>query len=102
MPLSTGDVQHVAALARLGLTPEEIETLREQLSSILEHVDVLSRLDTDAIPPTAQVNDLENVMRDDEVGASLPQNAVLANTPAHRDGFIEVRAVLTGDEGGGA
>lgn len=99
MPLSNSDVEHVAMLARLGLTSDEIDLLREQLSSILEHVDVLSRVDTDAIPPTAQVNDLHNVLREDIVRPSLTQEAVLANAPASRNGFFEVRAVLSSDDG---
>jgi len=102
MSLSLEDVDHVAALARLGLTPEEKERLRDQLSSILGHIEVLNRLDTDQILPTAQVIELNSVMRDDEVRPSLPREAALANAPRQRDGFIEVRAVLPGedDEGG--
>lgn len=96
MSLSTSEVQHVAALARLGLDPEETERLRDQLSNILEHIDVLSRIDTGSIPPTAQVNSLRNVLRNDEVGPSLSQGDVLGNAPAQRNGFFEVRAVLGG------
>lgn len=78
--------------------------MREQLSSILEHIAVLQEIDTDRIPPTAQVNALENVLRDDVVRPSLSREAVLANAPQSRDGFFEVRAVM-GDgeaEGGSA
>lgn len=98
MSLSLADVEHVAALARLGLTETEKESLREQLSSILEHIAVLNRLDTSDIPPTAQVIALDNVMRDDRVWPSLSQEDVLRNAPGHRDGFFEVRAVLGGAE----
>lgn len=100
MALTLAEVEHVATLARLGLSDVERETLREQLSSILDHIAVLGQIDTDQIPPTAQVNHLVNVLRDDVVEASLPQGAVLANAPQSRDGFIEVRAVLgDGNEG---
>ena len=99
MSLTLADVEHVAALARLGLTDAEKEALREQLSSILEHIAVLNRLDTSDIPPTAQVIALDNVMRDDAVWPSLSQEDALRNAPAARDGFIEVRAVLGGGEG---
>ncbi len=76
--------------------------MREQLSSILEHITVLQEIDTDQIPPTAQVNALDNVLRDDEVRPSLPQAAVLANAPQSRDGFFEVRAVMgDAEEGSG-
>ncbi len=94
MSLSRADVEHVAALARLGLTADEVETLREQLSSILEHIAVLDRLDTSAIPPTAQVIALTNVWRDDEERPSLPPETVLANAPRQTAGFFEVHAVL--------
>lgn len=104
MSLTTADVEHVANLARLGLTPEERERMREQLTSILEHIAVLQQIDTELIPPTAQVNALTNVLREDRVRPSLPREAVLANAPQQRAGFLEVRAVL-GDgesEGGSA
>jgi len=98
MPLSIADVEHVAALARLGLTPDEVERLRDQLSSILDHIAALDELDTAAIPPTAQVIALTNVYREDEVRPSLPRPAVLANAPRAVDGFFEVDAVLVGGE----
>lgn len=94
MSLTIADVEHVANLARLGLSNDETERMREQLSSILEHIAVLQEIDTDRIPPTAQVNALANVLRDDVVRPSLSQEAVLANAPQSRDGFLEVRAVM--------
>ena len=99
MTLSRADVEHVAALARLDLTTDEVETLREQLSSILDHIAVLDRLDTATIPPTAQVIPLTNVLRDDEERPSLPRATVLANAPRQTDGFFEVHAVLGGADG---
>lgn len=102
MALTLADVEHVAALARLGLTPDEQERLRDQLSSILEHIDALSDLDTDAIPPTAQVIEITNVLRDDVARPSLPRDVVLANAPRQTDGFFEVDAVLTGGDEDGA
>jgi aspartyl-tRNA(Asn)/glutamyl-tRNA(Gln) amidotransferase subunit C len=96
MTLTDVDVAHVAALARLGLAPDERERLRDQLSSILGHIEVLNRLDTSAIPPTAQVLPLTNVLRDDEPRPSLPQAVALANAPRQASGFFEVHAVLTG------
>jgi aspartyl-tRNA(Asn)/glutamyl-tRNA(Gln) amidotransferase subunit C len=100
MSLSIQDVEHVASLARLGLSDEEKETLREQLSSILDHIAVLSKIDTESIPPTAQVNELFNVLREDEIRPSLSQEDVLRNAPRSRDGFFEVRAVMaSSDEG---
>lgn len=99
MQLTTADVRHVAALARLGLSDDEVERLREQLSSILDHIAALEELDTAAIPPTAQVLPLTNVMRDDVVRPSLPRDAVLMNAPRQTDGFFEVQTPLGGSEG---
>jgi aspartyl-tRNA(Asn)/glutamyl-tRNA(Gln) amidotransferase subunit C len=98
MSLSAADVEHVAMLARIGLSEEERERLREQLSTILGHIDVLNRLDTDDIPPTAQVLPLINVLRQDEARPSLTQEEALANAPHESDGFFVVQAVLTGSE----
>jgi aspartyl-tRNA(Asn)/glutamyl-tRNA(Gln) amidotransferase subunit C len=96
MRLSREDVEHVATLARLGLSDTEISRLQDQLSSILEHIAVIDRLDTDAIPPTAQVTAMTNVMRPDIVTGSLPREAVLENAPRQSDGFFEVHAILGG------
>ena len=94
MPLSREEVEYVAALARLGLSETEITRLQGQLSSILEHIEAIDRLDTNAIPPTAQVIAMTNVMRPDVVTASLPREAVLENAPRQADGFFEVHAIL--------
>lgn len=102
MRLTIADVEHVAALARLGLTDEEKERMRDQLSSILEHINALNELDTEAIPPTAQVLELRNVMRDDVVRPSLPREAVLQNAPRQTEGFFEVHTPLGGADEEGA
>ena len=96
MRLSREEVEYVAALARLGLSDSEIARLQDQLSSILEHIAAIDRLDTDAIPPTAQVISMTNVMRPDEVTDSLPREAVLENAPRQAEGFFEVHAILGG------
>ena len=100
MRLTVAEVEHVAALARLGLDEEEKERLQGQLSSILGHIAALEELDTAAIPPTAQVVELTNVMRSDEVRPSLPRAAILGNAPRQQDGFFEVDAILGGTEDG--
>jgi aspartyl-tRNA(Asn)/glutamyl-tRNA(Gln) amidotransferase subunit C len=92
--LTPEDVDHVAALARLGITPEEREKFAVQLSGILEHFQALQALDTANISPTAQVLDLRNVMRPDVSRPSLPQSEALANAPRSEDGFFRVQAVL--------
>ena len=94
MRLTREEVEHVAALARLGLSDAEITRLQDQLSSILEHIAAIDKLDTEAIPPTAQVIAMTNVMRPDVVSGSLPREAVLDNAPRQSDGFFEVHAIL--------
>ena len=96
MRLTREEVEYVATLARLGLSDSEIARLQDQLSSILEHIAAIDRLDTDAIPPTAQVTTMTNVMRPDVVTGSLPREAVLENAPRQSEGFFEVHAILGG------
>jgi aspartyl-tRNA(Asn)/glutamyl-tRNA(Gln) amidotransferase subunit C len=95
--LSRADVEHVAHLARLGLTEEELERLEGQLNHILDQYAILARVPTDHIAPTAQTIELENILRDDVVTASLPVEAVLANAAAREDGYVVVPAILGGD-----
>ena len=94
MKLSREEVLHIARLARLGLSETEIERLSEQLSQILEHFEVLQKVDTTGVPPTAQSINLQSVMREDEVRPSLPANDVLSNAPRREEDFFRVRAVL--------
>ncbi len=94
MKLSREEVLHITQLARLGVTEEDVDRMREQLSNILENFEVLKRVDTTNVPPTAQSIALQNVMRDDEVALSLPADDVLANAPRKEGEFFRVRAVL--------
>ncbi|MBC7241909.1 MAG: Asp-tRNA(Asn)/Glu-tRNA(Gln) amidotransferase subunit GatC [Anaerolineae bacterium] len=94
MKLTLEQVEHIAELAKLGLTDEEKEGYRVQLSAILEYADMIQQLDTEAIPPTATVLPLRNVMRDDEVTPSLPVEEVLANAPDVEDNCFRVKAIL--------
>jgi len=87
-------VEHIAALARIGLTPEEMERMRDQLSAVLDHIEMLQEVNTDDILPTAQVIQQQNVMRDDVVRPSLPREQVLLNAPDQEDGYFRVNAVL--------
>jgi aspartyl-tRNA(Asn)/glutamyl-tRNA(Gln) amidotransferase subunit C len=94
MKLSREEVQHIALLARLGVTDAELERLREQLSNILENFQVLQQVDTTDVPPTTQSIPLQNVTKDDEVAPSLPPDDVLANAPQREGEFFRVKAVL--------
>jgi aspartyl-tRNA(Asn)/glutamyl-tRNA(Gln) amidotransferase subunit C len=87
-------VEHVAFLARLGLSEEEKDRYQQQLSAILDHMRALNELDTSDIPPTAQVIPLRNVMREDEPGLSMSRDAVLANAPEREGDFFRVPPVL--------
>ncbi len=94
MKLSREEVLHIALLARRGLTKEEVDRLREQLSNILENFEILQQVDTSDVSPTAQSIDLQNVVSDDETAPSLPSTEVLANAPQKEGDFFRVRAVL--------
>jgi aspartyl-tRNA(Asn)/glutamyl-tRNA(Gln) amidotransferase subunit C len=93
MPLSKDQVRHVAMLARLGLEPGDEDFYAEQLSGILGHIDRLQQLDTEDIPPTAQVVEIATRLRDDEPRPSLTQEEALANAPAKVDGFFRVPSI---------
>jgi aspartyl-tRNA(Asn)/glutamyl-tRNA(Gln) amidotransferase subunit C len=80
-------------LARIGLEPGDVEFYAEQLSGILAHIDRLKELDTDAIPPTAQVVEVANTMREDVPRPGLSQEEALANAPAAVDGFFRVPSI---------
>ncbi len=94
MSLTRQQVLHIAQLARVGLSEEDIEVFREQLSEILEHFDALAELDTEDVPPTSHPLPLESVMRGDEVLPSLQRDDVLANAPLAEGDSFRVRAVL--------
>ncbi len=96
MPLTRAQVEHIAELAKLRLSEDEIAKMTEQLSAILDYAARLQQLDTDSIPPTASVVPFHNIMRDDVVEPSLPREQVIANAPDkdERGEFFRVRAIL--------
>lgn len=94
MKLSPEEVRHIALLARLGLSEDEMERFREQLSDILEHFEVLQEVDTADVEPTFQVTGMLNVVAEDEATESSTQEDILANAPRAEDGFFRIRAVL--------
>jgi aspartyl-tRNA(Asn)/glutamyl-tRNA(Gln) amidotransferase subunit C len=95
--LSRADVEHVAHLARLGLTDEELERLEGQLNHILDQYAILATVPTDHIAPTAQTIELENILRDDTTRPSLSVDAVLGNAADKGGSFIVVPAILGGE-----
>jgi aspartyl-tRNA(Asn)/glutamyl-tRNA(Gln) amidotransferase subunit C len=84
------DIEHVARLARLELTPEEMERLRAQLGVILEHAAKVGEVATDDVAPTAYAIPRSNVLRPDELTPSLPVEDVLANAPEREDDRFKV------------
>ena len=93
--LSREDVLKLARLSRLKLSDEEVEKFSEELSGILEYVEVLNKVDTSGLEPTSQVTGLTNVMRSDEVrDYGYKTEDLLKNAPVVRDGQFKVRRVL--------
>ncbi len=94
MPLEPSEVKHIASLARIGLTDDEIEMFGEQLSQILEQFEVLNELDTSGVTPTGHASGLQTIMRDDLAEDSLDSEDVLKNAPRREGEFFRVNAVL--------
>jgi aspartyl-tRNA(Asn)/glutamyl-tRNA(Gln) amidotransferase subunit C len=81
MKITPEEVEHVARLARLEVSPGEREELTRQMNRILQYMEKLNELDTTGVSPTSHVIDIENAFRDDAVEASLPRDASLENAP---------------------
>ncbi len=94
MPISRQEVQHIAKLARVGLSEADVARFQEQLSSILDYFQVLRQVDTEGLPPTSHTLPLQNIMRDDAAGLAFDKEAVLANAPLREGDYFRVRAVL--------
>ena len=88
------DVEHVARLTRLALTEAELERMREQLNSILAHLDTLRLVDTTGVEPTSHAVDVVNVMREDEVEPCFPQDAMLGNAPDRSGELFRVPRII--------
>ncbi len=94
MPLSREQVKHIATLARVGLSDEDIARFSHQLSEILDYFERLRQVDTEGVPPTAHTLPLHNVMRDDEPAPAYPREEILANAPLREADYFRVRAIL--------
>lgn len=88
------DIDHVARLARLGLSEEDKEKLAPQLKSITDLFKRLAEIDTDGVEPTTTLIGSANIMAEDETQPSLSQAEVLANAPKKEDGYIRIKRVL--------
>jgi len=94
MKLNREEVLHIAKLARVGVTDDDVERLREQLSDILENFEILKKVNTTDVPPTAQSIPLQNVTKDDQAADSLLPGQILANAPRKEGEYFRVKAVL--------
>jgi aspartyl-tRNA(Asn)/glutamyl-tRNA(Gln) amidotransferase subunit C len=93
-PISRDDVAHVARLARLDLTDDELERFTGQLGAVLEHAADIATLDIADVPPTAHPLPLKNVLREDEPLPSVDRDEVLAQAPAAENGRFRVPRIL--------
>ena len=86
--IGSKDARHVAKLAELDFSDEEVEKITPQLDKILDHVARISTVDTEGVPPTSHVMDINNVLREDEVTKPVSQEEALKNAPKKsEDGF---------------
>ncbi|RTR26756.1 Asp-tRNA(Asn)/Glu-tRNA(Gln) amidotransferase subunit GatC [Robertmurraya yapensis] len=92
--ISTEEVKHVANLARLAVTEEEVEKFTQQLDKIISFAEQLNELDTENVEPTSHVLDMKNVMREDVPAKGLPREEVLKNAPEHENGQIKVPSII--------
>jgi aspartyl-tRNA(Asn)/glutamyl-tRNA(Gln) amidotransferase subunit C len=92
--ITDSDVRHVARLARLSLSDEEVQLFTGQLAAVLEHAEDIEAMDTAGVPPTAHPLELANVLRDDVPTPCLDREEVLAAAPAAEDGRFRVPSIL--------
>lgn len=92
--LSVKVVKHVALLADLKLTRQEMEKFRKQLSAILDYMNILDKLDTKGVEPTSQVTGLENVFQEDKLAPSLSQEEVLSGSKKIHNGMFKIKAIF--------
>ncbi len=98
MTLDLDEVRHVARLARLRLSDQELQLYRAQLSSVLDHIAKIGELNVDGVEPMAHPSDLTNRLDDDVVDEALPRDVLLALAPEVEDSFLSVPKVLDGEE----
>lgn len=92
------DIEHVARLARLALSEEELARFREQLAVILEHAERVREVAAEEVPPTSHPIPLANVYRSDEPEPSLPRKEAIAGAPEEEDGRFRVPRIVEGEE----
>jgi aspartyl-tRNA(Asn)/glutamyl-tRNA(Gln) amidotransferase subunit C len=95
--LTSEEVKHVSKLAKLELTNQEVGQFQEQLSEILDYVEILKEVLTDKVKPTSQVTSLENVLREDKSAESLNQEQVLSGAQKKQKDLFQIKRILNND-----
>ncbi len=98
MQISQEDVKKIAALARLKIEEDDLESYQHHLEEILNYVQKLNELDTENVEPTYYIQEARNVFREDEVKTSLTQEEALKNAPEQSHGFFVVPKIISQDE----
>ncbi|MDN2453573.1 Asp-tRNA(Asn)/Glu-tRNA(Gln) amidotransferase subunit GatC [Lactobacillus sp. UCMA15818] len=98
MAISASEVKHVASLAKLAFTDEELQKFTGQMDEIIEMVQQLSEVNTDGIPVTTSVTDAIGVMREDVTVSGTSREELMKNVPQHQDGYIKVPAIIDESE----
>lgn len=94
MAISLAEVEHIAKLAKLSFSAEELEKMAKELDAIVGYIEQLNELDLEGVPPTSHVLDLSNVFREDVAQAALPVEEVLGNAPGRKDSYFSVPKVI--------
>ena len=94
MSISVEEVKHIAKLARIELSDDELEKFRSDLSQVLGYIEVLKTVNTDGVEPLATVTGLENVFREDEIEESTVREGIIKSAPESTGRFIKVKKVL--------
>ena len=92
--ISKDEVKHVAHLARLEFSEQDVEKFANQLDAIIGFAEQLNELDTSNVKPTTHVLDMKNILREDKSVKGLPREEVLKNAPDHQDGQVRVPTIL--------
>jgi len=94
MAITLAEVQHIARLAKLSFTADELERMAKELDAIVGYIEQLNELNLDDVQPTSHVLDLNNVFREDQARPALPVEEVLRNAPSRQDGYFTVPKVI--------
>ena len=94
MSLTEEEVRKIADLCRIGLTDAEVQKFQKELSVVLDYVSELNKVDTTGIEEISQVTGLENIVREDTAEYSESRDAIIANFPENKDGFLKIKSIL--------